>query len=137
VSVHSFYTLGSDNSAFFAEHVILTSQNSDVAELNNALLDQFLGPDKTYNSADSVVSEVVSDEHLQGAYAPEVLASLNASGIPSAVLKLKKGPPVMVLQNIDPLLGMCNGSQGLIEQMSECGSNMATYRNMQWTVGLI
>ena len=90
-----------------------------MAELNNALLDQFLGPDKTYNSAVSVVSEVASDEHLQGAYAPEVLASLNASGIPLAVLKLKKGAPVMMLRNIDPLLGICNGSRGLIEWMSE------------------
>ena len=75
---------------------------------------------KLYSFAVSVVSEVASDEHLQGAYAPEVLASLNASGIPLAVLKLKKGAPVMMLRNIDPLLGICNGSRGLIEWMSEC-----------------
>ena len=37
-----------------------------------------------------------------------------------AVLKLKKGAPIMVLRNIDLLLGICNGSRGLIEQMSEC-----------------
>ena len=118
----SALSAGSDNSAYFAERAILTSRNSEVAELNNTLLDQFPGSDKTYNSADSVVSEVVADhelEHLRGSYAPEVLASLNSSGVPLAVLKLKKGAPVMVLRNIDPRLGICNGSRGLIHQMTE------------------
>src|ERR1700742_5154259 len=117
----SALSAGSDNSAYFAERAILTSRNSEVAELNNTLLNQFPGSDKTYNSADSVVSEVAADEleHLRGSYAPEVLSSLNASGVPLADLKLKKGAPVMVLRNIDPLLGICNGLRGLIEQMSE------------------
>src|ERR1700733_15406409 len=120
----SALSASSDNSAYFAERALLTSRNSEVAELNNTLLNQFPGSDKTYNSADSVVSEVAADqleelEHLRGSYAPEVLASLNASGVPLADLKLKKGAPVMVLRNIDPLLGICNGSRGLIQQMTE------------------
>ena len=96
----STLSASSNNSAYFAEHTILTSRNSEVAELNNTLLNQFPGADKTYNSADSVVSEVAADhelEHLQSSYAPEVLVSMNASWVPLAVLKLKKGTPAMVL----------------------------------------
>ena len=57
----STLSASSNNSAYFAERAILTSRNSEVAELNNTLLSQFPGTDKTYNSADSVVSEVVAD----------------------------------------------------------------------------
>jgi hypothetical protein len=107
---------------FFAERAILTSRNADVMELNKLLLSTFppaQGPVKTYHSADSIVAEVAANQHLQTAYTPEVLASLNASGLPLATLELKLGVPVMVLRNLDPANGMCNGSRVIVTYMSD------------------
>ena len=44
-------------------------------------------------------------------YPVEFLNSLNASGLPLAHLALKPGCPLMLLQNLDPENGQCNGTQ--------------------------
>ena len=42
-------------------------------------------------------------------YPVEFLNSLNASGLPLAHLALKPGCPLMLLRNLDPANGLCNG----------------------------
>jgi ATP-dependent exoDNAse (exonuclease V) alpha subunit len=53
------------------------------------------------------------------AYPPEYLAAMETSGIPLSELKLKVNAPVMVLRNLDPSNGVCNGSRGIIVRMSQ------------------
>lgn len=43
-------------------------------------------------------------------YPVEFLNSLNASGLPLARLALKPGCPLMLLHNLDPANGLCNGT---------------------------
>ena len=50
-------------------------------------------------------------------YPVEYLNSINCSGLPLAKLVLKPGCPVMVLRNIDPTNGVCNGSRGIVTQI--------------------
>ena len=57
-----------------------------------------------YFSADSVVEW--NYEYIQ----PEVLNTLNPSGFPLHKLELKIGSPLMLLWNLDPRNGLCNGT---------------------------
>ncbi|KAG1179781.1 hypothetical protein G6F70_001515 [Rhizopus microsporus] len=44
----------------------------------------------------------------------EYLQSLNPSGLPPSQLELKVGVPVMLLRNIDPARGLCNGTRLIV-----------------------
>ena len=47
-------------------------------------------------------------------YPTEFLNSINASGLPLARLALKPGCPLMLLRNIDPTNGLCNGTRMIL-----------------------
>ncbi len=51
-------------------------------------------------------------------YPAEYLNSINCSGLPLAKLRLKVGCPVMVLRNLFPAEGICNGTRGVVMKMS-------------------
>ncbi|KEH23601.1 PIF1-like helicase [Medicago truncatula] len=54
-------------------------------------------------------------------YQHEFLNSIAQGSIPPYILKVKKGAPLMLLRNIDPIYGLCNGTQllcrGLFKNM--------------------
>ena len=47
-------------------------------------------------------------------YPVEYLNAINCSGFPLHKLELKKGCPIMVLRNMNPEKGICNGSRGIL-----------------------
>ena len=51
-------------------------------------------------------------------YPVEYLNSINCSGLPLHNLQLKVGCPVMILWNLNPGDGVCNGSRGVVTRMS-------------------
>ena len=51
-------------------------------------------------------------------YSPEILHSFTPSGFPAARLTLKIGCPIMVLCNLQPCEGVCNGSRGIVTRIS-------------------
>ena len=84
------------NAQWLCERAILALRNDCVAHVNNQLLDDFPGDIVVYKSIDTV-----PDQNAV-AYPTEFLNSLEPSGIPPHILKLKVRAPVMVLQNINP-----------------------------------
>ena len=102
---------------YFTEHTILTSRNDDVDDINSEILKQLPGEEREFLSADSVKNnrENGNDDLL---YPMEYLNSINCSGLPLAKLKLKVGCPVMILRNLNPGEGVCNGSRGMVTRMS-------------------
>ena len=48
---------------------------------------------------------------MHHAYPVEFLQQLNAGGLPPALLCLKVGSPVILLRNLDPGEGLCNGTR--------------------------
>jgi ATP-dependent exoDNAse (exonuclease V) alpha subunit len=63
-----------------------------------------------------VITEQGVDSNFE--YSVEYLNSIRASGLPLAKLALKVGCPIMVLRNLDPAQGLCNGSRGILTKMS-------------------
>jgi ATP-dependent DNA helicase PIF1 len=64
-------------------------------------------------------NEVEGDTH--NLYQQELLNSTSQGSIPPHILKEKKGAPLMLLRNIDPRYGLCNGTRllcrGLFKNM--------------------
>ena len=102
---------------YFAERTILTSRNDDVDDINKEMLSEFPGEMKDFLSADSIKENNVDD---QGdlLYPVEYLNSINCSGLPLHKLQLKVGCPIMILRNLNPGEGVCNGSRGVVTRMS-------------------
>ena len=65
----------------------------------------FPGIEQIYYSFDSV------EDDTNNLYQPEFLHSLAPGGLPPHKLTLKVGSPIMLLRNIDPKIGLCNGVQ--------------------------
>ena len=78
--------------------------------INQEILDTFPGQEVTVHSVDraSDPDEGVDHSHV---YPVEFLNSLVLSGLPLAHLKLKQGCPLMLLWNLDPSVGLCNGTR--------------------------
>ena len=82
--------------SYFLDRIILAPRNANVADLNSAILNRFPGPESIYYSADSVETE--PGTNLEPKDIPvEYLQSINASGLPSRELHLKKGCPLILL----------------------------------------
>ena len=80
------------------------------------LLEKFPGEKEVLLSADSVQFDDPGMNELQP-YAPEYLNSLVSSSLPLAHLGLKVKCPVMLLRNLDPLKGLCNGTRLRVSQI--------------------
>lgn len=84
---------------------ILLTKNEHDDELNKQMIDRFPREEKCYYSFD------VAEDDTNNNYSVELLNSLTPSGIPPHILKLKVGCPIILLRNIDPSNGLCNGTR--------------------------
>ena len=100
---------------YFSERSILSARNDDVDDINFKILRDFTGEEKIYHSADSIQAGEDADMTM---YPVEYLNSINISGMPLSKLRLKVGCPIMILRNLNPMEGVCNGSRGIITRMT-------------------
>ena len=91
---------------FFLERAILCPKNSEVDEINAKLLSSFPGQSSVFHSVNTAEGDVETE-----LYPVEYLNSLNFGGIPPSQLEVKPGVPLMLLRNIDPQRGLCNGTR--------------------------
>ena len=103
---------------FFSEHILLSSWNDDVDDINEAILNKYLGPVREFHSADKVASDNPNDIEGELMYPVEYLNGINCSGFPLANMRLKLRSPVIVLRNLNQAEGVCNGTRGLITKIS-------------------
>ncbi|EOA16073.1 hypothetical protein CARUB_v10004206mg [Capsella rubella] len=106
------------NPIFFQERAILCPTNEDVGIINEYMLDQLEGEERTYLSSDSLDP---SDKKSKNnpVLTPDFLNSLKVNGLPNHRIRLKVGCPVMLLRNIDPRGGLMNGTRLQITQLAE------------------
>jgi ATP-dependent DNA helicase PIF1 len=103
-----------------SQRVILCPKNAEALDLNNEIIRKLPGKSHIYYSADVVVSDDPSDERN---YPAEFLHTLTFSGMPPHQLTLKKGSIVMLLRNLNPKKGLCNGTRLVVK---ECHRNLIT-----------
>ncbi|KAL6577120.1 hypothetical protein OROMI_011396 [Orobanche minor] len=72
-----------------------------------------------YSSDSTCRSDDCDSELLRDIHTHEVLNSISASGVPSHILNLKVGVPVMLMRNIDHSYGLCNGTRLIITRLGE------------------
>jgi ATP-dependent DNA helicase PIF1 len=99
----------------FHGHAILSTLNDTVRELNTTILDTFPGEDQTYLAVDSADVNEADPEIAK--LPPEVLQNICLPGLPLSKLQLKVGAPVMLLRNLCPQEGLCNGSRMSIHSL--------------------
>jgi hypothetical protein len=104
---------------YFLNRMILAPRNSDVNTVNETLLDKMNGDAKTYYSADQILHESGADDHNHLLPTPEFLRSIKSASLPPGELKLKIGCPLILLRNLSPSIGLCNGSRMILIGMSE------------------
>ena len=107
---------GNKDDQYFLDRSILACTNDIVMHLNSQLLEMFPGEKHVLLSADSVqFDDPAMNEHQP--YSPEYLNSLVSSSLPLAHLELKVGCPIMLLRNLDPSNGLCNGTRLRVSQI--------------------
>jgi len=97
---------------YFLDHINLCLRNDQVHDINEAILQQF-NPTAEVHMLRSVDS-VSEEDGMYHAYLAEFLQQLNASRLPSALLCLKVSSPVILLRNLDPGEGLCNGTRMMV-----------------------
>lgn len=64
-------------------------------------------------------SDSVDGDKAQLLYKPEFLASIDLPGLPPHRLDLKVGCPIMLLRNLNPHGGACNGTRLIVRNISK------------------
>ncbi|CAN1189513.1 ATP-dependent DNA helicase PIF1 [Linum perenne] len=98
---------------------IVSPTNVVVSEINDLLLAQIPTPAKIYFCADSLSPTKTNITALETEYPVEFLNSLSFNGIPEHKLELKPFTVVMLLRNINPSAGMCNGTRVLLTNLGQ------------------
>jgi hypothetical protein len=99
---------------WLSTRAILTPKNTHVRMINDVLLDDFSGVETVYLSSDTV-----SDENDAMTYPVEFLNTIDSGGLPDHRLKLKIGCPIMLLRNLDPSNGLCNGTRLIVRTLRQ------------------
>nr|KAJ0192848.1 hypothetical protein LSAT_V11C800445300 [Lactuca sativa] len=84
---------------------ILTTKNIFVHEINDILINKFLGEETEYISLDETL-----DPNDQAHY-EDLLHSLTPNGMPPHRLILKQNAPIILLRNMNPTEGLCNDTR--------------------------
>ncbi|XP_024006454.1 uncharacterized protein LOC112082965 [Eutrema salsugineum] len=119
--VESVYGLGfeeQNDPNFFQERAILCPTNDDVCAINDYMMSALRGEERVYLSSDSIDPSDTSN-HDSSVYTPDFLNNIKISGLPNHCIKLRVGAPVILLRNIDPNSGLCNGTRLQVTQLAD------------------
>ncbi|XP_024962835.1 uncharacterized protein LOC112503015 [Cynara cardunculus var. scolymus] len=103
-AIFPFLQINGADSNYIISRAILSTKNENIDEINDQLIDRFCGDEKVYYSFDE------AEDDRNNFYPMEFLNSLTVSDLPLHYLRLKIGCPIILLRNIDPSNGLCNGT---------------------------
>ncbi|XP_026452356.1 ATP-dependent DNA helicase PIF1-like [Papaver somniferum] len=103
---------------YLTERIILSSRNEDVPNINMDALERLHGETYTYFAADKMIRD---DHGRDSDFTTEFLNNLSPPGSPPFKLDLKVGCPIMLLRNLAPKEGLCNGTTLVV---TRCGRHV-------------
>ena len=105
-----------ENIKYYSDKVIMCPKNVDVDNLNDEILKTLPGEGgQVYLSADKVQEGDDEGQYVTS----EFLNKINLSGLPPHRLTVKVGCVMMLLRNLNPKQGLCNGTRLLITSMTQ------------------
>jgi len=104
--------------AYLCERAILAPTNEVAITINREIIDQIATEEMSYYSSDSIDDATSNYCTLESLYPQEFLNTIQTSGLPDHRLQLKIGVPVMLLRNLDPPRGLCNGTRLIVTNSS-------------------
>ncbi|CAN1790705.1 ATP-dependent DNA helicase PIF1 [Linum perenne] len=105
------------NVAYIRSRAIVTPTNKVVSAINDLILTQLPGEEKVYLSADTLTTSGPNQISLEIQYPTEFLNSLSFNGMPEHQLRFKPYTIVMLLRNLNPSVGLCNGTRILLTHL--------------------
>jgi hypothetical protein len=103
----SVLTVAATDYSALAGRVILAVRNDNVAAINSTMLQLFPGESVELLAADLAHVEDIAAQDMPPA---EVLHAFEPPSLPPSRLLLKVGAPIMLLRNLYPEQGLCNGT---------------------------
>lgn len=103
---------------YFCDRAILSPTNEVVSEINNKIIAQVTAAEMSYYSSDTIDDSCSNHSTLEALYPTEFLNTISLNGLPDHVLHLKIGVPIMLLRNLDPSRGLCNGTRLIVTQLT-------------------
>lgn len=94
------------------DSAILTPKNQTVDGINHEMILKFPGNEHKYYSMDET-----NDITHQGMYV-DYLNSISPPGLPPHCLVLKKNCPIVMLRNLNPSKGLCNGTRLICKEFN-------------------
>ncbi|KAL7117461.1 hypothetical protein ACP275_03G072900 [Erythranthe tilingii] len=111
--VYPDLNISMQNPLAFVNRAILTTKNDCVEEINDLLIERFPGQTREY------VSFNRTNDPLQQREYEDFLGTVSAGGLPPNILRLKENCPIMLLRNLNPIQGLCNGTRLICRQLGD------------------
>jgi len=107
-------TISLSNPDVLRSAAILSPKNEYCFAINDYILQRrVVGSTKTYISEDCAIEDEETDNFVPLEY----LHSQTPTGMPPHILTLKVGAVIMLLRNLDPLRGLCNGTRLIVTRL--------------------
>ncbi len=112
----------SGNPMYLMQRNILAPKNTNVDEVNNAILESLSEESHAYLSANSLNrtkegASVAAGVSMDSLYPVEFLNILQFNDIANHELELKVGVPILLLRNFNQSIGLCNGTRLIVKRL--------------------
>ncbi|KAG5529135.1 hypothetical protein RHGRI_029716 [Rhododendron griersonianum] len=99
------FEIYAENPLSITESAILMPKNQAVDEINEAMISKFPREQATHLSFDEIDDPMEQETYM------DFLNSITHTGMPPHHLVFKKNCPILLLRNINPSKGLCNGKR--------------------------
>ncbi len=123
-TIYPHHRCHSRDAMYLMQRNILAPKNTDVDEVNNAILELLSEELHTYLNANSLIpteegASVAAGVSMDSLYSVEFLDTLQFSSIANHELEFKVGVPILLLCNLNQSIGLCNGMRLIVKRLGQ------------------
>ncbi|KAJ1278908.1 hypothetical protein BS78_04G115000 [Paspalum vaginatum] len=104
--------------SYLCDRAILAPTNEVVSKINSTMTAQLAGTEISYYSSDSIDDATANHSTLEALYPTEFFNTISMPGLSDHKLNVKIGVPIMLMRNLDPSRGLCNGTRLIVTQLT-------------------